>query len=318
MLDRKKYLKMKSDFRRTFFKTIYPSLSLMEKKRKRTLIITTIIILIFISVGIYLTLNVLSRRMILDENIIYIIVSTLGGGFGIWRYNKKKFERDLKRRVMTKVCSCFENLKWRSGSYDKEDLFKKSNLICEEYSYSSYDDIFKGEYKTISYEIIEGKFIKEERSMLERRRRILKKIYAGVIIKLDMNKRFKGNTVIKPDTFMHISPVSSLRHTTLEDVNFEKKFDVFTNDEVEARYLITPSFMERLNNMKVSFSASKLECAFYDNYLLIGLHTNRDLFSVGSLINKVNDSKQFFKMFEEILSIVKLIDYFKLDQKIGL
>ena len=215
---------------------------------------------------------------------------------------------------MNKVCSCFEKLKWSEGSYDKEDLFKKSNLICEEYSYSSYDDIFKGEYKSITYEIIEAEFIKEE----GRRRKTKKCIYSGVIIKLDMNKRFKGNTVIKPDTFMHISPISSLRHTTLEDVNFEKKFDVFTNDEVEARYLITPTFMERLKNMKVSFLASKVECAFYDNYLLIGLHTNKDLFSVGSLINRVNDSKQFFKMFEEILSIVKLIDYFKLDQKIGL
>lgn len=138
------------------------------------------------------------------------------------------------------------------------------------------------------------------------------------MIKLDMNKSFTGNTVIRPDTLKHASPAANLKHTTLEDVVFEKKFDVFTDDEVEARYLITPSFMERLNNMKTAFSADRVSCAFYDKYLLVGLHTSKDLFSICSLKEPVNDGKQFFTMFEEILSIIKLIDHFKLNQKIGL
>ena len=116
----------------------------------------------------------------------------------------------------------------------------------------------------------------------------------------------------------HASPAANLKHTTLEDVVFEKKFDVFTDDEVEARYLITPSFMERLNNMKTAFSADRVSCAFYDKYLLVGLHTSKDLFSICSLKEPVNDGKQFFTMFEEILSIIKLIDHFKLNQKNGL
>ena len=60
------------------------------------------------------------------------------------------------------------------------------------------------------------------------------------------------------------------------------------------------------------------EFAFYDKYLLVGLHTSKDLFSICSLKEPVNDGKQFFTMFEEILSIIKLIDHFKLNQKIGL
>ena len=103
-----------------------------------------------------------------------------------------------------------------------------------------------------------------------------------------------------------------------EDIQFEKKFDVFTDDEVEARYLITPSFMERLNEMQVAFTADKVSCAFYKKYLFIALHTSKDLFSICSLFKKIDEPKQFFTMFEEILSIIKLIDHFKLNQKIGL
>ena len=70
--------------------------------------------------------------------------------------------------------------------------------------------------------------------------------------------------------------------------------------------------------MKVAFNANSVSCAFYEKYFLVALHTSKDLFSLCSLIKPVNDGRQFFTMFEEILSIVKLIDHFKLAQKIGL
>lgn len=76
--------------------------------------------------------------------------------------------------------------------------------------------------------------------------------------------------------------------------------------------------MERLNNMKLAFQADKVSCAFYQNQLLIGLHTKKDLFSLCSLFKPVDDANQYYQMFEEILSIIKLIDYFKLNQKTGL
>ena len=109
-----------------------------------------------------------------------------------------------------------------------------------------------------------------------------------------------------------------MKHTVLEDVEFEKKFDVFTDDEVEARYLITPTLMTRLNDMKVAFKANKVSAAFFNNRFIIGLHTGKDLFSICSLIRPVYDEKQIFQMFEEMISIIKLVEYFKLDQRIGL
>ena len=76
--------------------------------------------------------------------------------------------------------------------------------------------------------------------------------------------------------------------------------------------------MERLKNVKTAFKASSVSCAFFGDLLIIALPTNKDIFSICSLIKKVDDSKQYFQMYEEILSIVKLIDHFKLNQKIGL
>lgn len=307
MTEEKTYSQMRKKFQEVFFKKISPGLSVYEAERLRQFGYTRavkIAALIIILVLVFLTKQI-------DIGLILFICFVAGAVcFGL----KKKFENEIKQKIMPYVCKCLGNSSWKSAQCSFEQLLCKSGII-DRYNCVSYDDSFTGNYKDINYEICESWFTNETGSGRHRR---IETIFRGVMVKLDMNKSFTGNTVIRPDTSLHRSPSQNLKHTTLEDVVFEKKFDVFTDDEVEARYLITPSFMERLNNMKTAFEAYAISCAFYDKYLLVGLSTRKDLFSIGDLNKPVNDGKQFFTMFEEILSIIKLIDHFKLDQKIGL
>lgn len=307
MTEEKTYSQMRKEFQEVFFKKISPGLSKYESERLRQFGYTRavkIAALIIILVLVFLTKQI-------DIGLIVFICCIAGAVcFGL----KKKFENEIKQKIMPYVCKCLGDLKWKYAQCSFEQLLCKSGII-DRYNRVSYDDSFTGIYKDINYEICETSFYYTTGTGKNSSTRT---VFKGVMIKLDMNKSFTGNTVIRPDTLKHASPAANLKHTTLEDVVFEKKFDVFTDDEVEARYLITPSFMERLNNMKTAFSADRVSCAFYDKYLLVGLHTSNDLFSIGSLKEPVNDGKQFFTMFEEILSIIKLIDHFKLNQKIGL
>lgn len=307
MTEEKTYSQMRKEFQEVFFKKISPGLSKYESERLRQFGYTRavkIAALIIILVLVFLTKQI-------DIGLILFICCIAGAVcFGL----KKKFENEIKQKIMPYVCKCLGDLKWKYAQCSFEQLLCKSGII-DRYNRVSYDDSFTGIYKDINYEICETSFYYTTGTGKNSSTRT---VFKGVMIKLDMNKSFTGNTVIRPDTLKHASPAANLKHTTLEDVVFEKKFDVFTDDEVEARYLITPSFMERLNNMKTAFSADRVSCAFYDKYLLVGLHTSKDLFSICSLKEPVNDGKQFFTMFEEILSIIKLIDHFKLNQKIGL
>ena len=307
MTEEKTYSQMRKEYQEAFFKKISPGLSKYESERLRQFGYTRavkIAALIIILVLVFLTKQI-------DIGLILFICCIAGAVcFGL----KKKFENEIKQKIMPYVCKCLGDLKWKYAQCSFEQLLCKSGII-DRYNRVSYDDSFTGIYKDINYEICETSFYYKTGTGKNSSTRT---VFKGVMIKLDMNKSFTGNTVIRPDTLKHASPAANLKHTTLEDVVFEKKFDVFTDDEVEARYLITPSFMERLNNMKTAFSADRVSCAFYDKYLLVGLHTSKDLFSICSLKEPVNDGKQFFTMFEEILSIIKLIDHFKLNQKIGL
>ncbi len=309
MSEEKTYKQMREEFTQKFYRKIAPELQKYDKERVNKQEIAVSVSAILILIAILIVISDFKNKTISDTNCQFSFWLFSLAIFIFWTI-KKDFERKIKTLIMPTVCKCFGNLKWSCGSYKLSTIFFSTKLF-DNYDFISYDDIFTGDFKDVNFEIIEAKFTKGSGKSKST-------IFDGVIIKLDMNKSFNGRTVIRPNTLLHSSPSPILKHTELEDINFEKKFDVFTDDEVEARYLITPSFMERLNEMQVAFKADKVSCAFYNKYLFVALQTPEDLFSICSLFKRVDDPKQFFTMFEEILSIIKLIDHFKLDQKIGL
>ena len=313
MPEEKTYTQMRREFQDKFFNELSPALAKFDGERKGKLLYAILGASFFSMLGTLLLISLFFIKLSNDgtEGALKGAVLMYCFAGGIWYSVKKGFENKIKDKIMSEVCKCFGNLEWEKCLlYNERKIFSCSNLIPD-FSSSIFDDYFRGSYKDVGFEIIEAKC-----SVGSGKNR--RTVFDGVIVRLDMNKNFKGNTVIRPDSMFHTSPSSNLRHTTLEDVVFEKKFDVYTDDEVEARYLITPSFMERLNNMKVAFAAEQVSCAFYEKNLFVALHTSQDLFSLCSLLKPVNDGRQFFQMFEEILSIIKLIDYFKLSQNIGL
>lgn len=103
----------------------------------------------------------------------------------------------------------------------------------------------------------------------------------------------------------------------LEDVKFAKKFKVFSEDEVEARYLVTTAFMERFLNLTTSFGTKKAKCVFYKNKVMFAISTRKNLFEFGSLYKSLDNPKNI-EFFNELMSILDMIDYFKLDEKVGL
>lgn len=101
-----------------------------------------------------------------------------------------------------------------------------------------------------------------------------------------------------------------------EDLSFDKKFCVFGEDQIEARYLVTPSFMQRMKDLETSFGTKKIKCSFFNNKLMFAMSTNKDLFELGSLWHPIG--KDIENFYDEITSIQEIINHFKLDKNIGL
>lgn len=299
------------DFRRNFYekfhKVLIPAIEKLEGERKTKLFWAIFWTIVLITAGIayfyfIIAYKIEGRRK--EEPGIYLI----GWGLGMYYIFKKNFESKIKQKIMGVVSSCFGNMQW-SQLYSLEDAkqFTKAGLFAD-ITRTTIDDAFFGTYKGVAIDIVEGKFINGSgrNSSIS---------FKGLLIKLKMNKNFKGHTILMEDTLFHRAPIKYLRHTELEDIKFEKRYDVFTDDEVEARYILTTTLMERLAGIRMAFLCNKIRCAFYQGELLIAMVPTKDLFSLGSLAKPVTDTKQFERLCDQFISVLNLIDYLKLDRQ---
>ncbi len=144
--------------------------------------------------------------------------------------------------------------------------------------------------------------------------------FRGCFVEFEMNKNFEGHTFIleRNETNRTIKfDRTKFQEVILEDPNFMKRFVVYSDNQVEARYVLTTAFIERFKNMKTAFKAKYIRAAFKDGKITIAIHVGKDLFAMANY-SKDSDSHTFTELFEELLSVFELITVLKLNQKIGL
>ena len=109
-----------------------------------------------------------------------------------------------------------------------------------------------------------------------------------------------------------------MQEAKFEDIDFDNRFNVYTKDQVEARYLLTPTFMERLKHLETSFGTRGIKCSFFDDCIMFAISSKKDLFELGSLYKSLKSKKSVEEFYNEIQSVQNMIDYLKLNEKTGL
>lgn len=115
-----------------------------------------------------------------------------------------------------------------------------------------------------------------------------------------------------------IEKQKSMQTVKLESTNFDKRFNVFSKNQVEARYLLTPTFIEKFTRLYTAFGTNKAKCSFYKDHtgndrIMFAISTWKDLFEPGNLFTPVNEPKYLF--LSDFTSIFNMIEFFKLDEK---
>ena len=98
-------------------------------------------------------------------------------------------------------------------------------------------------------------------------------------------------------------------------INFNKYFTIYTEDEVEARYFLTPTFVERFQNFKNAFGNCKISCSCEQNNITFVLKKKKDLFEITDINTPFISSQAILVLYNEIQAIFEMIEYFKFDEK---
>jgi len=102
--------------------------------------------------------------------------------------------------------------------------------------------------------------------------------FEGVIISLAHPTPFAGRTIIRRDMGrLNRSKVDGMKRVGLVDSTFERLFEVYSDDQVEARALISPDFKERLKVFNDDFLGRGVQIAFLAGQVHIALEIDERL-----------------------------------------
>ena len=289
-------------------------ISTLKEARKRLIIwLFYIFFTSFIVYFLYKNFLELNRDIVAFTTLILVSIGVAAPFFWIfspiWSY-----EENIKKEIFPNVLNFFGDFKYHIETKKSVKEYYATELIPKHDTEIAEDHI-TGTYKDIKVDLFETKLSKDSDENSNT-------VFDGIIVELSMNKSFSGKTVIKKDIGTvgnwFINKSTSLKKVKLEDPNFEKMFEVYSDDQVEARYLLTVTFIERLKELVENFGGKSIQCCFYNNKLLMMIPIEKDLFETGSIYEAedfIDDSKSLLK---ELSLIFNIIDTLKLNMKINL
>lgn len=143
------------------------------------------------------------------------------------------------------------------------------------------------------------------------------KVFDGSFGYIQFNDNFKTNLYVNCPSYAYRGKVEYVK---LEDINFNKKFLVYSGDQVEARYILNPRTMELIDelNNKVNRGTTKvrrvISIALVGNRMYFTFSGGFKLFELNKYYK--NEGEIFDNFYDDMEIILKLIEEIQNNSKI--
>ncbi len=208
-----------------------------------------------------------------------------------WRMNRVPDTATplLRAQVLEPVLEFWDpSFHYESGDCIPRGEFDASRLFASS-SYNRYagEDLVRGRHGATDFRFCElrVKDVQKRKNRTETR-----EVFHGLFFVADFNKAFRGQTLVLPDlaeralgtvgrALQSVSPVAEGKLVQLESPDFERAFVVRASDPTEARYLLSPSLMERILRFH-QHSGGRLRLGFVAGRIYAAIPFDGDLFAV--------------------------------------
>jgi len=280
-------MKTMAEFKKYYDSDLLPLLREFESRRlkiKTTFLITAACAVVLgggLAI-VFLFLPILS--------IISVVVAIAVCAF-TWMTLTKGFVQDFKGSVIAGIVRfCDENLSYAPTRSISQSKFRTGEIFnfprIDRYK---GEDYVSGvlEATEIEFSEIHAEYKTETRNSKGHRSTQWHTIFKGLYFIADFNKHFKGMTVVLPDVaerlFGFLGKALQKMNITrgelikLEDPEFEKLFAVYGDDQIEARYILSPSLMKRISDFKKK-TGKRIFLSFIHSNVHVAVETGKNMF----------------------------------------
>ena len=136
-------------------------------------------------------------------------------------------------------------------------------------------------------------------------------IFKGILFTADFNKHFIGRTIVKQKSFWNFFSQGNIE---LENPAFREEFAVYSHDGIEARYILSPSLMEKILLLNKNWGGS-LGFSFIRSQLIIAIPSYKNFFEI-SIWSKVESQNKWLKDWQIIADMVTIVNDLDLNTRI--
>ncbi len=302
----------KKEFRLFLVREFFPKINFVERERKR--------IFRYYVIGMACLTFLLFLILDFDSKLSGIIILS-PVVVGLWCV--QNFIDKQKMQYMPVLFENLGNMQYHQTVIN-QSLIKRS-LLQNNFVATIEDDAFSGTYGKTTFSVSEMKLERVVKPFLNARNIGFswfflpqecktEEAYQGIYIAIPISRKIKSHTLV-----FHKSLFRKLKvqfdSAEIEDPEFMKKYQILTQDQIEARCILTPVFIERLKKMAQCFRASAIDVAFFEGYALFQLETRENMFEPFSIFHKITDVDLFVKFYDEVESICEMINVLQIENK---
>lgn len=232
------------------------------------------------------------------------------------------WRRDFKERIIRRLISFLEpGLQYEPRGKIAQEDFLRSEL------FPAKPNVYKGDdrvWGTAGKTRIEFSEVLAQHVHRSGKTTTVHTIFRGLFFIADFNKHFRTKTFVLPDTAekflghfgktLQSFNLARPALIVLDDPEFEKEFVVYGQDPIEARYILSPSLMERILRFRQK-TGRKIFLSFVDSNLYAAVWMDRPLLEP-KLFRSLLDFRTIQEYFEEIQLGVGLVEELNLNTRI--
>ncbi|MEQ3746797.1 MAG: DUF3137 domain-containing protein [Henriciella sp.] len=186
------------------------------------------------------------------------------------------------------------------------DVLKQARLMPG-YDDRKFEDLIEGDRAGTHFSLVECKLTQEQGSGKNKR---TVTTFQGLLFHIQYPERFLGHTMIaRRGWWKGVFGDKSLQKVDLVAKELNDNFTIYSNDQVEARALLTPDRMERLIALERHFKGGKLRGIFEGDHLTLALEA-KDQFEAGSIWKTLVDPQRYISALTEIGLVCDVVDGF--------
>ncbi|MDX1808013.1 MAG: DUF3137 domain-containing protein [Sulfurospirillaceae bacterium] len=310
-------MKSISELTEFYYHNLYPVLVELDKKRES---IKFRIILAVCGIGLF---DFIFLTYMNDEIYWLIVVNIIILSI-IYKYLTRDYKQEFKDSVIAPlVVEIDKNLSYMKNAYIDKKSFERSKIFTLPPDKLSGNDYIHGTIDGVKIEFSDIYAQKKETN--SKGETNWKTIFQGLFIVSQFNKNFKAETVVLPDGaqssfgsliggWLQAHNMNRDELVKMDSIEFEKQFVVYSSDQIEARYILTNSLMDRLLTFQRK-SKHRLSVSFVNSQIYMAIEYGKDLFEP-TIFNSLLKYKTALEYIYTLHLAVGIVEELKLNEKL--